>query len=60
MTTEAPELVLTPTEPARKQNLHVTIALHHMHLQREHLTAKIESLTKERDDLDASIAALDK
>jgi cell division protein FtsB len=41
-----------------KLNRHVVIALRHMGLQDDALTKKIESLTKERDDLRASIKAL--
>jgi cell division protein FtsB len=55
-TAETPDPVLTPTKP--KLNRHVVIALRHMGLQDDALTKKIESLTKERDDLRASIKAL--
>jgi Holliday junction resolvasome RuvABC DNA-binding subunit len=44
--------------PEKKQNRHVVIALKHMGIQRENLNKKIEALTKERDDLEASIKAL--
>ena len=48
-----------PTEPpAPKLNHHLVIALRHMQTRREQLTAKIEALTKERDDLDQSIKVL--
>ena len=42
----------------KKINRHIVIALRHMGIQREALTSKIETLTKERDDLDSSIKAL--
>lgn len=49
---------MTTEAKPKKVNRHIVTALRHMGIQREHLTAKIEALTKERDDLDASIKAL--
>lgn len=46
-------------EPVRKLGRHVTIAINHMHKQRASLTVKIDTLTKERDGLDAAIKALE-
>ena len=43
----------------KKLNRHIVIALNHMKTRRTQLTEKIDALTKERDDLDESIAALE-
>ena len=56
---EVEELILTPTPPAVKPNRHVAIALNHMNLQRDKLQLKIDRMTKERDDLDTAIKALE-
>jgi hypothetical protein len=42
----------------RKLNRHVAIALRHMNIQLESLNGKIEALSRQRDDLQASIKAL--
>lgn len=47
-------LVLLP-----KRNRHVVIALHHMNKRREALLAKRAALTKEIEELDAAILALE-
>jgi hypothetical protein len=43
----------------KKLNRHIVIALNHMKVRRTQLMEKIDALTKERDDLDESIAALE-
>ena len=45
--------------PKPKMNRHIVIAIKHMNTRREQLTAKIDALTKERDDLDSSIKAFE-
>lgn len=49
----------TTTAP-KKQGRHIVIALRHMRIQRDKLNAQLDELVKERDSLDASIAALEK
>ena len=43
----------------KKLNRHIVVALRHMKTRRVQLTEKIDALTKERNDLDDSIAALE-
>lgn len=45
--------------PKPKMNRHIVIALKHMNTRRGQLTERIDTLTKERDDLDASIKAFE-
>jgi hypothetical protein len=53
------DMVATLDDAPKKMNRHVVIALKHMKTRRNQLTYKIDALTKERDDLDESIAALE-
>ena len=45
--------------PAKKLNRHVVIALNHMNQRREALIEKRAQLTKEIEELDAAILALE-
>ena len=48
----------TKGEPVRKLNRHVVIALKHMNQRREVLIEKRAQLTREIEELDAAILAL--
>ena len=53
---EAPE---AEEQPAKKQNLHVVIALRHLNKRRGVLLEKRAAVTKEIEELDAAILALE-
>ena len=53
---EAPE---AEEQPAKKQNLHVVIALRHLNKRRNVLLEKRAAVTKEIEELDAAILALE-
>ena len=46
-------------QPAKKQNLHVVIALRHLNKRRGVLLEKRAAVTKEIEELDAAILALE-
>ena len=46
-------------QPAKKQNLHVVIALRHLNKRRNVLLEKRAAVTKEIEELDAAILALE-
>ena len=53
---EAPE---AEEQPAKKQNLHVVIALRHLNKRRGVLLEKRAAVTKEIEEIDAAILALE-
>jgi hypothetical protein len=53
---ESPE---AEEQPAKKQNLHVVIALRHLNKRRGVLLEKRAAVTKEIEELDAAILALE-
>ena len=53
---EAPE---AEEQPAKKQNQHVVIALRHLNKRRNVLLEKRAAVTKEIEELDAAILALE-
>ena len=53
---EAPE---AEEQPAKKQNLHVVIALRHLNKRRNVLLEKRAAVTKEIEELDQAILALE-
>ena len=53
---EAPE---AEEQPAKKQNLHVVIALRHLNKRRGVLLEKRSAVTKEIEELDSAILALE-
>ena len=53
------EAPVAEEQPAKKQNLHVVIALRHLNKRRGVLLEKRAAVTKEIEELDAAILALE-
>ena len=53
------EAPVAEEQPAKKQNLHVVIALRHLNNRRGVLLGKRAAVTKEIEELDAAILALE-
>ena len=59
MAKQVDELFEVPDQPAKKQNQHVVIALRHLNKRRNVLLEKRAAVTKEIEELDQAILALE-